>query len=119
MSGYSKGLKCRWYSHAKPDGTIVKLQGTWELKLAIHWDKLEKEYSAHPHRLLYIADDGKVHRYYPDFLCRENEENVYYDVKNNYLEMLSVAKFNAIRRDNPDIRLIILNEHELKRMGVL
>lgn len=48
--------RCKWYDHTKPDGSTVKLQGTWEVVFARHLDRLNIEYEAHRGTIKYLYE---------------------------------------------------------------
>ena len=108
---------CKWFRHIKPDGSEIKVQGSWEKAYAEWLDLNHIQYEAHPYRLKYIDDKGKLRSYFPDFLLLEKQ--IYIDVKNPYYVTKHASKIEAIRMYNPNIILEILEKHHLEEMGVL
>lgn len=92
--------QCAWYKHTKLDGTVVKLQGTWEVVFAQFLDSLGIEYEAHRGRILYVDNLGINRSYYPDFYVPM--WNAYIDVKGAMFYDLQLNKMQCIRRSNPD-----------------
>lgn len=109
--------RCKWYEHKKPDGTVVKCQGTWELAFARWMDGQNLTYAAHCGRLEYINDEGQIRRYYPDFWVEE--WGCYVDVKSDYHLSLQPKKLEMVRKSNPGVELRLLLEDELRELGVL
>lgn len=84
------------------DGTEVYLQSSYEILFATLLDEMNIEWSR-PEPLEYIGDDGKHHRYYPDFKI----SSVYVDTKNDYLAVKDLPKIDAVRTQcNVDIRIV-------------
>jgi hypothetical protein len=108
--------QCEWHTHIKSDGTLVKLQGTWELAYAQWLDFQGIEYDTHKGRIPYLDDDGKERSYYPDFfLVRESK---YIDVKNPYYEKVHARKIELVRQSNPGLTLEILGKEKLLSLGL-
>lgn len=112
--------KCKWFEHTKRDGTTVKVQGTWELAFAKWLDVHGLEYTAHRGRLPYIGieDGAAVERsYYPDFFVEA--WGCYVDVKSDYHHSLQSNKLELVRESNPRVKVRLLLESDLKKMGVI
>lgn len=114
--GVAVGI-CKWHDHVKPDGTLVKLQGTWELAYAKWLDEHNIEYETHKGRIPYVDNEGIRRSYYPDFYLIV--EATYVDVKNPLYEKLHERKIMNVRASNPELRLIILGKQELENTGVI
>lgn len=114
--GVSVG-KCKWYKFTKKDGTTCNTQGSWELAYANWLDKQDIVFIAHRGKLSYIDADGSRRSYYPDFFLPETNEFI--DIKNRYHFSLNNEKWNQIRSSNPDIKLVLLFEEDLKEKGIL
>lgn len=109
--------KCKWFSYTKKDGTVCKLQGTWELAYAKWLDEQGIEFVAHRGRIPYRDSTGQTKSYFPDFFLTQTNE--YVDVKNQYHFALNSEKWDHIRATNPDINLVLLFEEDLVKMGVM
>lgn len=110
-----KGGRCKWYDHTRPDGSTVKLQGTWEVALARRLDELGVEYRAHEGRWSY-ALDGVERSYYPDFYIPMWDVTI--DVKGVFWDDCGAEKFDAIREANSYKQLVIANRDMLESWGV-
>lgn len=95
--------------YKKKDGSIVYLQSSYEVDLAIDLDKNNINW-IRPDYLLWIDDNNKEHRYYPDFYLQDY--NVYLDPKNNYLQKKDKRKIELVIKQN-NVRLIVLNKSAL------
>lgn len=103
FDGVSVG-RCKWYDHVRPDGRVVKLQGTWEVALARRLDELDVEYRAHEGRWPYVLN-GVERSYYPDFYIPM--WNVTIDVKGVFWDECGAEKYDAIRIWNRKKVLVI------------
>jgi hypothetical protein len=108
--------RCKWYDHLKPDGSIVKLQGTWEVVLAKHLDKLNIAYQAHVGRIKYVDDNGEQRSYYPDFYVPAVD--CYLDVKGVFFNTLQEHKFELIRASNVDMNIVIVDKERFMSWGI-
>lgn len=108
--------RCKWYDHVRPDGSIIKLQGTWEVALARRLDALGLEYLAHEGRWPYVDSDGRARSYYPDFHIPM--WNVTIDVKGVYWDACGAEKFERIRASNCDAMLVVATRDVLESWGV-
>jgi hypothetical protein len=106
--------QCKWHEHIKPDGTKIKVQGTWELAFVRWADQKGLKYLCHRGRIPYTID-GKEHSYYPDFYVEEWQQWV--DIKNKYHYSIQIEKFNCLRDKGINVKILL--EDELKKMGVL
>ena len=113
--GSSTG-KCKWYDHQKPDGSITKLQGTWEVAFAREMDARGIDYVAHRGRWEYVGHDGSIRSYYPDFYILMWDG--YVDVKGAYWDELQETKFEYIKKSHPDKCVVIGNKEALKEWNV-
>jgi hypothetical protein len=105
----------KWYSHIKPDGTEVKLQGTWEVIFARHMDKLGIDYESHQGTIKYSCD-GIERSYLPDFYVPSI--NTHVDVKGAFFDSLQQEKFSKIKSSNPEIRIYLVTKEEFLSMGI-
>jgi len=108
--------RCKWYDHVRPDGSIVKLQGTWEVAFARRLDELSVSYDAHKGRWKYVALDSKERSYYPDFYVPMWDTTI--DVKGVYWDDCCSKKFDAIRSSNLDKQLVIATRDVLENWKV-
>lgn len=122
-NAWKKGLydhvnvgRCRWYNHVKPDSTVVKLQGTWEVIFATWLDGNDINYSAHRGKISYIDRNGLKRTYLPDFYVPEHA--CYYDVKGAWFTEIQKEKFSCIRESNKDIVIKIVDREEFGRLGI-
>lgn len=111
-----KGGRCKWYDHVRPDGSIVKLQGTWEVALARRLDALGVIYNAHEGRWRYTDLNGNDHSYYPDFYIPMWDTTI--DVKGVYWDNCGAEKFDAVRGSNPERVLVVATRDVLESWGV-
>jgi len=109
--------QCKWFEHKRQDGTTVKVQGTWELAFVEWADGQGLTYDCHRGRIKYVDEAGKERSYYPDFYVHDWE--AYVDVKNDYHFGLQRNKFDYVRRSNPDMKLVVLLENDLREKGIL
>jgi len=101
----------KWFEHIRPNGNVVKVQGTWELELAKRLDFLNIEYHCHDdisHRFIYYDKDNNRHSYKPDFQI--SGTNIYLD-PHWYLDELQNCKFEYVK-NNYNIKLYILKTIE-------
>ena len=109
--------KCKWHKFTKQDGTTCNLQGTWELAYAMWLDENGIPFIAHRGRITYLDEQGKTRSYYPDFYLPNSNE--YVDIKNHYHFNLSKEKWKKIHESNPELKIVLLFEEELKERGIL
>lgn len=108
--------RCKWYDHMKPNGNVVKLQGTWEVVLARHMDSLQVEYCAHRGRMLYTDSEGAERSYHPDFYIPMWD--VYIDVKSAFFSTIQKKKFDQIRASNLDVNICLVTREDFEQMGI-
>jgi hypothetical protein len=108
--------QCKWFDYVKNDGTVCKVQGTWELKYVEYLDNNGIEFLTHKGRIEYKDDNGEYRSYYPDFFLPN--ENKYIDVKNDYHFELGKRKFELIFEQNQDLNIIILTKKDLIQLGI-
>lgn len=108
--------KCKWYPHTKPDGSVVKLQGTWEVAFARWMDTNRIDYKAHRGRIPFIGSDGTEHSYYPDFYIPQSR--MYVDVKGAFWDSEQAEKIDLIRKSNPKLNLFIANKEIFKEFRI-
>lgn len=108
--------KCKWYDHTRSDGSIVKLQGTWEVVLARHMDTLNIEYDAHVGRIPYLDQDNVERSYYPDFHVKVFD--TYVDVKGAFFDEIQRFKMAYVQASNPNTRFLVANRNMLAQWGI-
>lgn len=106
--------QCRWFEYKKRNGKVIKLQGTWEYGFAKWADEKGLNFDAHKGRISYVLN-GKTKNYYPDFFIYD--WNCYVEIKNKYHMNLQKQKFIALRKSNPNLKLLILMRKELEKLG--
>lgn len=90
----------------KNDGTEVYLQSSYEIKFAEILEELNIIWER-PTPLIWIDDNGKDHRYYPDFKVNEK----YFDTKNDYLAKIDARKIELVsQQNNIDLKIITLTQ---------
>jgi len=108
--------RCKWYDHTRPDGSVVSLQGTWEVAFARRLDELGVAYDAHVGRWRYTDLEGNDRSYYPDFYIPMWDVTV--DVKGVYWDECGSEKYDAIRIWNCEKTLVIADRPLLESWGV-
>jgi len=108
--------RCKWFDHVKPNGEIVKLQGTWEVVFAHHMDSLCIEYKSHEGRLKYYDAAGNEKSYYPDFYVPMWD--VYIDVKGAFFEDIQKEKFDHVFASNPNVKIFLVTKEVFKSFGI-
>ena len=109
--------KCKWYDFVKKDGTICKVQGTWELAYIKWLENNNIPFMSHKGRIPYLDNQGNKRSYYPDFYLPNTKE--YVDVKSDYHFNINKEKWELIRLSNPDINITILFKKDLQNLGIL
>jgi len=89
--------------YIKKDGTIVKLDSSWEEALAIRLDATDVAWDR-PSPIKWIDERGASHNYFPDFYLPEYD--VYLDPKNPYAIKSQLGKLSCLKDQLPN--LIIL-----------
>lgn len=105
--------QCKWYKYSCSDGEEYKVQGTWELAYIKWLDKNGYNFKAHRGRIPYVID-GKSKNYYPDFWVDDFDSYVEIKCKHFYVK----EKFEAIRKANPKIKIMILFKQDLLNLGI-
>lgn len=86
---HPSGKKCKWYEVIKLDGTIIKVQGTYEVRFSKILNILDKDWVKPVSYkdnlcLKWIDENQNEHTYYPDFWCPNL--NKFFEVKGYYDE---------------------------------
>jgi hypothetical protein len=84
LSSSNRGGRCKWYDFIKTDNTLVKLQGSYELRFAsvlnsIDPDWIKPTIHDRPHQFEWIDSNGNTHWYTPDFWSPKL--NKYFEIK--------------------------------------
>jgi predicted transcriptional regulator YdeE len=108
---------CKWFKFVKLDGTICNVQGTWEYAYAAWLEKNNINFISHKGRISYIDENNNERSYYPDFFLPETNE--YIDIKNKYHFSLNEKKWDLIRKSNPEVKITLLFEEDLKQKEIL
>ena len=93
------------YTHVSPIAGTIKVDGTWEVKVAEHLDKIEVKWVRNKKRWHYIRPDGREATYQPDFFVED--WNTYIEVK-GYETELDWAKWSQFNE-----KLIVIKKKEL------
>lgn len=107
--------RCKWFDYIKKDGTVIKCQGSWELKFAKWADENGLKFEAHKGRIPYKMN-GEDKNYYPDFYVYDWK--CYIDTKSKYFQDLNKEKIKCILASNPDLNLKILGKEDLNKLGI-
>jgi len=95
-----KNFKYKFHNYALPSGKIIKLQGYEPRALDYLLTKYTEEEILHKKtdvpKLMYIGDDNKEHRYYPDFYIPK--ENLVIEVKSDWTYGMELLK-NLFKQD--------------------
>ena len=115
--GLLKGARSTWYDVEMPDGTIQKVQGTYELRYARHLLSQGLAFTTQPKPgLKYVDQFGGTHKYNPDFWVPSLES--YVEIKSTYTLGLRGARKKLEMVQKAGHPLIILTEVELSEMGI-
>jgi hypothetical protein len=109
--------QCKWFNYTKRDGSVIKLQGTWELAFAKWADDQELQFDTHKGRIKYNDEFGTERTYYPDFYVYDWQ--CWIDIKNDYHYQMQKKKFQLINESNPNKKIRIILKKELESLGVL
>lgn len=86
----------------KKSGEVVNLHSSFETRFAQILEDLNLDWER-PKPLIWFDDNGKSHRYYPDFKVG----TVYIDTKNPYLMKIDAEKIQKVKENNEvDLRVI-------------
>ncbi len=113
LSINNKGGRCKWYDVTKPDGTVVKVQGTWESRFALILNIIDPDWikpTKTIHSFEWVDADEKCHYYTPDFYSPANKK--YFEIKGHWWGN-DKDKMQRVLSQN-DINIEIIQENELK-----
>lgn len=109
FGGYKENSgRCKHLSYSKKDGTLVKIQGSWELKFVRFLDEKNINWERNKLGYKYIFEN-KEHIYFPDFLLTDNE--TYIEVK-GYQTSKDNAKWNQFPK-----KLLIVKKKEIENLN--
>jgi hypothetical protein len=108
--------RCKWYTYKTIEGNDIRLQGRWEVEFAKWLENQKKTFTAHRGVVYYVDDLNVTRAYLPDFFV--NEWNAYVDIKAYYFFAKSRRKFELLFQQNPDLKLLLLLEPELNKIGL-
>jgi hypothetical protein len=74
------------------------------------------ELASHIGMLRWQDDNGKSHRYFPDFWVKS--WNCYVEIKSSWTNKLHPEKLDRVRVANPDVELRLLVEAQLSELGI-
>ena len=97
--------KCAWFPHTNKWGESCKLQGTWELKVAMFFDENNIRWNKNLIGYKYIHQN-KERLYFPDFFLKEY--NLYIEVK-GYETDKDISKWSQF-----SFKLEIIKKNEIK-----
>jgi len=108
FGGYKENSgRCKHILFKKNDGTIVTLQGSWEERIAIFFEKYNIKWSKNRIGYKYIFNN-KTRLYFPDFFL--DEYNIYIEVK-GYETEKDVSKWNQF-----PFKLYIVKKQEINNL---
>lgn len=107
----NRGGKCKWFDHLKLDGTIVKVQGTFEKRFAEVLDGVDPGWRRGD-TFIWVDEGNRQHRYSADFYSPLLDMN--FEVK-GYWWGNDKKKMRLVFEQNPDARIEIVREEDLKR----
>lgn len=103
--------RCKWFEHTRPDGTIINLQGSFELKLAQILDEEKISYIPKYKSFQFVNPiTSNTTRYTPDFYIPSYD--LYIETKGYWWEE-EKKRFEAFKKTYPEIRIEVLMEKEL------
>lgn len=113
----AKHGRSTWYDVEMPDGSIQKVQGTYELRYARYLLSQGLTFIAQPKPSLKYTDQfGGTRKYNPDFWVHSLSS--YVEIKSTYTLGLRGARKKLEMVQKAGHPLIILTEVELSEMGI-
>ena len=115
LSKNNKDGRCKWYDYIKPNGDLIKLQGTWELRFAkilifIDPNWIKPGVGCKSHSFIWIDNIGNKHTYTPDFYSPKL--NKYFEIK-GYWWGNDKLKMQYVISQNLHVEIEIVTKHEL------
>ncbi len=116
---YGGGMKR--FLFERKDGLVVKVQGTYELKACLIFERWKKDgmildWAYTPSKFPYLDKNGKQRTYFPDFQIFNVNENYYIEVKGFETEN-DKFKWESLRDKN--IRLDVWMKKEIEYYSAL
>ena len=109
MARRTKRKKRLWSKsskYKKKDGTILEMDSTWEVIMAMRLDELNIQWERDENmKLPYFAKSGRKRNYIPDFYLPDFD--AYLEVK-GYLTESAKHKMKSVNETN-DVKIIMLN----------
>lgn len=93
--------------YTKKDGTVVKLDSSWEEILAKRLDDLDISW-IRPESTQWIDKNGVKHNYFPDFYL--TEYNLYLDPKNKIAYNTQIEKIECLKVQMPNLIFLTTKE---------
>jgi hypothetical protein len=104
--GYKENAgRCAHLIYTKKDGTLVKIQGSWELKVAQFLDEKKIKWAKNKLGYKYFFD-GKERSYFPDFVIEDMD--VYIEVK-GYETSKDTSKWKQFPK-----KLLVIRRNDIK-----
>lgn len=107
--------RCIWRDFTDSSGIVHKVQGTYEYKFAEWLDLNNIRFKTHTGRIPY-QNEGVDRYYYPDFWVGEWDSFV--EIKSDYWWRVDKEKFRMIQASNPELKLKIFKNQDLKERGI-
>ena len=101
-------------SYVKKDGTVVKMDSSYEIRLAKILDELDISWSR-PNPMEWYDKNGKMHYYYPDFLLEKY--NLFLDPKNEYCFKVQSEKIEYIIKHYPNV--IFMHNEQITKQFII
>lgn len=94
--------------YLKQDGTIVKLDSSWEESLAKRLDQLNIEWIRPTNPIPWVDNKGKTHNYFPDFYLPKYD--LFLDPKNSYARANQKEKLDILTTQMKNLIIIMTLE---------
>jgi hypothetical protein len=90
--------------YIKPDGTIIKLDSSWEESLARRLDQLNIEWIRPENPIPWKDSKGRTHNYFPDFYLPKYD--LFLDPKNSYAIASQKEKLDVLTKQVKNLIII-------------
>ncbi len=107
--------QCDWHDLTLKDGSVIKLQGSWEYAYAKLMDEQGIEFTVHHGRIPYVDDNEVKRNYYPDFIMTDG---TFVDIKSPLYEDKHARKLQLVREQN-DVVIEVIGVDKLTALGLL
>lgn len=101
--------RCKKYEYISPIAGTIKVDGTWELKVAYYLDSLGVSWVRNKTRFQYVRPDGRTATYQPDFYVETWKS--YLEIK-GYETELDRAKWSQFNEP-----LLVWKKKEIQNLG--